>query len=86
VTPQAYAARLADRIVTLGPDDWTIEQTLAVLNEHMLLCVRYDDGRWAARVSHTPGDAQEEGAFWCVGATLQEALQLAVLQLAGGEA
>ncbi len=89
--PQAHVAQLAARLAALQPgthEDWTVEQLVEALGEHALCLVRWDDGRWAVRVTAHPGAAQEGRTQWCVGATMREALQLAMQQLAadGGEA
>ena len=85
--PQGYAARLATRLAA-ATGEWTADQLLAVLDAHALCIVRFDDGRWSVRVSHSPGEAQEERTRWCTGSTLREALEIAVSHLAsdGGDA
>lgn len=89
--PQAHAALLAARMAALAAgrhDGCTLEQLLAVMGEHVLCIVRQDDGRWAVRVSHAPGEAQEHRVAWHEGHTLREALELGLLCLAadGGDA
>lgn len=89
--PQGHAALLAARMAALTAgrhEGWTLEQLFAAMGEHVLCIVRFDDGRWAVRVSHAPGEAQENRVAWHEGQTLREALELGLVCLAadGGDA
>lgn len=85
--PQGHVALLAARMALSVGARLSVEQLADVLGAHLLCIVRQDNGGWAARIAHAPGENLR--AYWVEEPTLHGVLSVAVTSLAakdGGDA